>query len=50
MTLIQLVARPISAWSAETAAMLFSLLHATSHAAQPVQRSKSITIPQRAIF
>jgi hypothetical protein len=49
MTLIQLIPRPMSACSGLTVGTLFSLLHATSQAAQPVQRSRSITIPQRAI-
>src|SRR4030067_420547 len=47
MIFIQLFARPMSACLGVTVAMLFSLLHATSHAAQPVQRSRSITMPHR---
>src|SRR3990167_748092 len=48
-TCIQLMVRPRAASFAPTAATLFSALHAMTQAWQPVQRSRSITIPQSAM-
>src|SRR3972149_4917506 len=50
ITFIQASVRPMSDWSGGTVATLFSLLQATSHAPQPVQRSRSITMPQRVMI
>src|SRR5574341_2515541 len=47
ITFIHASVRPKSDWSGGTVATLFSLLQATSQAPQPVQRSRSITMPQR---
>jgi hypothetical protein len=41
---IQNITRPFSASSGETIETLFSTLHATMHAPQPVHLSRSITI------
>src|SRR5512145_843372 len=48
-TCIQLMIRPPRASVAPTAATLFSALQAMTQAWQPVQRSRSITMPQRVI-
>src|SRR5574341_642445 len=48
-TCIQLMVRPRTASLAPTAGTLFSALQAMVHAWQPVQRSRSITIPQSAM-
>src|SRR3990172_9037631 len=48
-TCIQLMVRPRAASFAPTAGTLFSALHAMTQAWQPVQRSRSITIPQSAM-
>src|SRR5947209_5561761 len=39
------MARPLAAWSSPAVGTLFSARHATTHASQPVQRSRSTTIP-----
>src|SRR5947208_4603743 len=39
------MARPLPAWSSPAVGTLFSARHATTHASQPVQRSRSTTIP-----
>src|SRR3990170_4348854 len=48
-TCIQLMIRPRTASFAPTAGTLFSALQAMTQAWQPVQRSRSITIPQSAM-
>src|ERR1700675_4560292 len=48
-TCIQLTVRPRAASFAPTAGTLFSALQAITQAWQPVQRSRSITIPQSAM-
>src|SRR3970040_1422768 len=48
-TCIQLMVRPRAASFAPTAATLFSALHAMTQAWQPVQRLRSITIPESAM-
>src|SRR5581483_9491694 len=48
-TCIQLMTRPRAASPTPTAGTLFSALQARTQAWQPVQRSRSITIPQRAM-
>src|SRR5574342_149790 len=47
-TCIQLMTRSFPASFSPTAGTLFSALQAITHAWQPVQRSKSITMPQSA--
>ena len=49
-TCIQLMIRPRAASFAPTAGTLFSALQAMTQAWQPVQRSRSITIPQSAML
>src|ERR1700693_2080902 len=48
-TCIQLMTRPLTASFAPTAGTLFSALQAMTPAWQPVQRARSITIPQSAM-
>src|SRR5574342_526480 len=48
-TCIQLMVRPFVASLLPTAGTLFSALQAMTQAWQPVQRSRSITIPQSAM-
>src|SRR3990172_2745640 len=50
MTVIQSMRRPAWASAELTTGTLFSALQATTQAWQPVHRSRSITIPQRAIY
>src|SRR6266576_7053302 len=44
---IQWAVRPLAACSGFETGRLFSAWHATTHASQPVHRSRSIAIPQR---
>jgi hypothetical protein len=50
MTSFQNMARPLAASSGPAKGTLFSARQAAVHAWQAVQRSRSMTIPQRGMF